>query len=333
MSRAYRVFLVVFSMTAFFIGMQQVSLDTPSSSSHAGGATGSPRREGSAPNTSRGNRSDTKLPPPATTEQEGQVRSRNGADLPLRVGIFMTTHWSKEQQMYLPCWEHAMKLPILKNADLILYTPANLSREELARLHFRRITLKQFPNRGYQASAIQAVSDAFGNLGRREKWFEGYDWVIRLNLDVLIMHDGWLQQVMNNMSVDGIFHNCDKRRGVRFLHTDFFAVRPQAVNATAVESCNQSNAEEHFSCSVRSIILSKRFQWVEDAEDSNHTCRIRGVKSPVVHSHQLWRYCPDYFAAPAGIKRFRWKNYTLHDARSPKPIAPDASRSCSFASP
>ncbi|CAE7567021.1 unnamed protein product [Symbiodinium natans] len=223
----------------------------------------------------------------------------------------MTTHWSQDQQRYLPCWERAVQLPILKHADLILYTSVNLSNEALGRLKFRKATLKHFQNRGYQAGAIQAMQDAFGPQGRREKWFEGYDWVIRLNLDVLIMHDTWLRQTMADTSIDGIFQHCDPLPRLRRVHTDFFAIRPQALDPAAVESCNQSLAEEQFSCSIRSILRSKRFRWVQDADASNSTCRIRGASSSVVHSHQLWRFCPNYFAAPPGVKRFRWSNYTL----------------------
>ena len=43
---------------------------------------------------------------------------------------------------------------------------------------------KQYHNEGWQEGAMRAVKDGFGSLGSREKWFEGYDWVMRLNPDV-----------------------------------------------------------------------------------------------------------------------------------------------------
>jgi hypothetical protein len=59
-------------------------------------------------------------------------------------------------------------------------------------------------------------------------WFDDYDWVIRINPDVLIRNLTWLLQQLQNPNVEGIFHDSTPRRGHQ-LHTDFFAVRPKAV--------------------------------------------------------------------------------------------------------
>ncbi|OLQ05908.1 hypothetical protein AK812_SmicGene10863 [Symbiodinium microadriaticum] len=211
---------------------------------------------------------------------------------PLRLAVFMTTHWSDHHKQYLPCWERAVQhLSLLQDADLILYTSGNISSSELARFHFRNITVRKYINPGWQEGAVQAVQDGFGAKGYQEKWFEGYDWVIRLNPDVLIMDDKWLLETMGDASVDGIFGQCMGRQ----LHTDFFAVRPQAMDHTIVDGCPPTSAEKHFQCAAKSILESNRYAWIKNYK--NAVCHIVGVNSPVVHSHALWKCCPDYFAA------------------------------------
>ena len=164
----------------------------------------------------------------------------------------------EQHKQYLPCWERAVQhLSLLQNADLILYTWGNISSSELAQFHFRNIIVKNYINPGWQEGAIQAVQDGFGTKGYQEKWFDGYDWVIRLNPDVLIMDDKWLLETMGDASVDGIFGECMGRQ----LHTDFFAVRPQAMVHTIVDGCPPTSAEKHFQCAVQSILKSKRYAW------------------------------------------------------------------------
>ena len=109
------------------------------------------------------------------------------------------------------------QLPLLRNADLILYTSGNISTADMEPLRFRNFFVKHAKNPGYQQGAIQAVVDGFGPKGHQEKWFDGYDWVVRLNPDVLILQDEWLHETMLNSSVDGIFGECKGGQ----IHTDF----------------------------------------------------------------------------------------------------------------
>ena len=214
---------------------------------------------------------------------------------PLRVAVFMTTHWSKQHKKYLSCWEYATKkLKLLKNADLVLYTSERPSKEELAKLHFHKIKIKDFVNPGYQSGAVQAWKDAFGAVnGTKGKWFKGYDWVIRLNPDVLIFDDKWLLATMHNSSIDGIFQNCGNCR----VHSDFLAIRPEVVNHTLVDESLDINAEQHLTFSLVHLLkVTKRWVWIEGGEPVKpQGCRITGNHSPAVHNHTLSRYCPDYF--------------------------------------
>jgi hypothetical protein len=120
--------------------------------------------------------------------------------------IYMTTHLSKSHLRFLSCWRDAIKrMEIFKYADLILYTSRQPSLRQLAMLPFHKITMKLYNNTGYSEGAIQAMIDPFVE---KMTWFDEYDWVIRLNPDVLIRHDTWLIQTMLNTSIDGIFHDC-----------------------------------------------------------------------------------------------------------------------------
>ena len=123
--------------------------------------------------------------------------------------------------------------------------------------------------------ATKAVTDAFGEKGYQEKWFEGYDWVIRLNADVLLMDDTWLRKTMENASIDGIFGACMGDQ----IHTDFFALRPQAVDYKLVDECsNKYGAEKHFTCAIANLLRSKRFTWVPRKFFGkvflSHTCEL-----------------------------------------------------------
>jgi hypothetical protein len=186
---------------------------------------------------------------------------------------------------------------IFKYADLILYTAIQPTSKQLSMLPFRNKTVKLYENTGYQSGAIQAMIDSFV-----DNWFDGYDWVIRLNPDVLIRKDTWLIQTMLNISMNGIFHDCFNRKSYNNAttdyHTDFYAFRPSAVDLNILLRSKDKDAEPHMSNGFRNIFDSGHFAFVKGALNSKPgTCRIEGVDSPVVHSHTLWRQCPNYYNA------------------------------------
>ncbi|CAE7203409.1 unnamed protein product [Symbiodinium sp. CCMP2592] len=107
------------------------------------------------------------------------------------------------------------------------------------------------------------------------------------------MDDVWLRRAMENTSVDGIFGVCTPG-----ILTDFFAVRPQAVDYKLVDACSgRFGAEKHFTCAIGNVLRSRRFTWVEGGEDK--VCRMVGARSPVVHVHGFSRCCPDYLSPQA----------------------------------
>jgi hypothetical protein len=258
----------------------------------------------------------------------------------VKLVIYMTTHLSQSHLSFLPCWNDAIhRLEIFRYADLILYTPNTFDpvpTRVLQNLPFRNnIIVKYYNNTGYQDGAIQAMIDPFlvenndnnNESGNSTSWFDGYDWVIRLNPDVLIRNDTWLIQTMMDESIDAILHDCYNRilyppiqrkipppQRLPKFHTDFTAFRPNAIDrelvlstplATfdAVKNRTTTNAEMHLTMSLWNIYQSKRFVYVNGGKNSipGH-CRLEGVDSPILHVHEIAQFCPYYYnATNAGI--------------------------------
>jgi hypothetical protein len=175
----------------------------------------------------------------------------------------------------------------------MMYTPTVPTDEQLELLPFRNITIKIYKNEDYQSGAVQAMIDPFLD---KITWFDDYDWVIRVNPDVLIRKDAWLMQTMLNQSVDMIVHYCYSKRkytkSVKF-HNDFFAFRPNAVDRLRILQADRSRAEKHFSIAFRHLYDEGRFAYVEGGKNAKDgTCRIEGVHSPVLHVHELSDFCP-----------------------------------------
>jgi hypothetical protein len=230
----------------------------------------------------------------------------------LRIAVYMTTHQSEQHLRYLEkCWPYAtMHLPLLQHADLIYYYAPYTSKvydrhrarnsnhtalepptRVLKQLHFHNITVRRYQNRGYQEGAKQAMVDPF-ELG----WFDGYDWIVRLNPDVLIRNDTWFLEQMLNTSVDALFYHLG---GQLAVHSDFYAFRPKAANATALkENLNtSSHAEYHLAHGFRHAIQAGRVAWIPHWERKRTAARVVGKKSYVIHEHSLVNHCPNYFNA------------------------------------
>ena len=215
--------------------------------------------------------------------------------------LYITTHLSHGHKKFLPCWKDVMKrLHIFKDADLMIYTSTKLSKRQLRNFPFQNTTIKLFANPGYQEGAVQAMVDPYLE-NNNTSWFDDYDWVIRLNPDVLIRKDEWLMQTMLNTSVDMIVHECrttNRYSTTPILHTDFFAFRPRAVDRERLLQANRKHAEGHFTAAFRHLYDAGRFAYVEGAKNAREgICRIEGVHSPVLHVHELSKYCPYYFDA------------------------------------
>ena len=234
----------------------------------------------------------------STTNKEITFGPEGWSDVKLL--IYMTTHLPQEHVAFLPCWNDAVqRLDIFKYADLMMYTSSEPAVEHLELLPFRNTTVKLYTNPGYQSGAVQAMVDPF--LDNETSWFDEYDWVIRVNPDVLIRADEWLMQTMLNTSVDMIVHECSSvnRYTVNtHLHTDFFAFRPSAVDRDLLLQADRNHAETHFTAAFRHLYDAGRFIYVEGARNPMEgICRIEGNHSPIVHNHEMAAFCPYYYNA------------------------------------
>jgi hypothetical protein len=207
----------------------------------------------------------------------------------------MTTHLSAEHLKFLnECWPSAIeKLPLLRDAHLIMYTSANITEDLLKKLPFQSITVKTYNETRYaeirrkQDGAIRAMLDPF-----KYNWFSNYDWVIRLNPDVLIRRDEWLRMTMLNETVDAILIEYIKGRAI---HTDFTAFRPSAPRKDKLYESRITTAEYQIYGGFEHIIQSGRLQWLPHAERTGGAARVVGKQSDVIHHHELVNYCPDFF--------------------------------------
>jgi hypothetical protein len=248
----------------------------------------------------------------------------------LKIAIYMTTHGSTSHGRFLEkCWPSAIqKLKILSDAHLILYSAVAPSPEIMESLRgFQKIVVHQFEQLPIPTNATHAEEEAHKQNGAKHamidpysvsnhtdsnnestttttSWFDGYDWVIRLNPDVLIRREKWLRQTMLMPDVDAILIDYSTpEQPLRRLNTDFYAFRPAAVDRAALmlEFDRQPTAEKHFGAALQSILQSNRFRWVPGTTRIKADARVLGRQSPVIHAHAALHSCPDYWNATDGV--------------------------------
>jgi len=216
-----------------------------------------------------------------------------------KIAIYMTTHLSEQHLDFLEhCWPAAIeKLPLVRNADLIVYSTAHnkASEEIFGRLGFKNVTIhSKDPPKGRgrlekQQGATYAMMDPFLP---ENQWFQGYDWIVRLNPDVLIRRDDWLLQTFNDPNCDGVFIPWGK-----LLHTDFFAFRPSKANGTALLKARtwKAHAESDIVAGFDTMIQQKRVAHLPNVVKKSGPARLEGRHQDVVHVHSFVKECPNYF--------------------------------------
>jgi len=215
----------------------------------------------------------------------------------------ITTHMSSQHYEYLKnCWPRLLAtLPLFQRSDFAMYVTKNRTQEidmDFINSVFARHGIVTFiaHNPGKQAGAIAALTEGFKN-----SWFAGYDWVIRVNPDVLIRNDSFILEQMRDPSVSGIFDDCldvpcPAGNGCvgRLIHTDFFAIRPCSISADALMQgarTNATSAELMATEAFSSIIKCGADAWLPGTGPHHGECRVVGVSSPVIHDHSLSDKC------------------------------------------
>jgi hypothetical protein len=200
-----------------------------------------------------------------------------------RVLIFLTTHFSRPHREFLQrCWPHSIaNSQLLQKSDIFVFSTGRYSRtKSLLENVFasNRLTIHQEMNPGKQGGAILALK-----LAELHGWFDNYDWVIRLNPDVIIKNDTEILLNIMDPNMDGIFINCKGRNTT--LHTDFSVFRPSALPPEKFTS-NYSNAEIAFTEDMQSILQSGRYVWLPFSRPSGPgICRVVGDVVAHLHSN------------------------------------------------
>ena len=213
-----------------------------------------------------------------------------------RILTYITTHMSSMHHEYLErCWPTLLEnLPIFRRSDFMMFVTTGHRRKkvdlDLIRSVFAGpgIIVHVRSNPGYQEGAVLALTEAYKN-----GWFEGYDWVVRVNPDVVIRNDTFLLASMKDDSISGIFDDClekacpgGRQSLQRLIQTDFIAFRPDAVSRDKLLGSNITNAEKMATQVFSSIVKNGSDAWLPNTGPHKGNCRVTGDLSPVVHDHR-----------------------------------------------
>jgi hypothetical protein len=199
----------------------------------------------------------------------------------MRVLLFITTHLSAQHVLFMRSVWPSVVAPLLFQCDVLFFTtsPSPPLFRDLFHGNFTTVT---YNNTGYQSGAIQAMT----YLQTHRDRMSGYDWVIRLNPDVIIKNSDWIETVMQDPDVDGIFVDCFSSGCQRsctkgHIHTDLTIFRPRSLPHTLL---NITHSETHATALFNSVVARGRDRWVPHTTQHG-SCR---VNSPdVVHDHSL----------------------------------------------
>lgn len=219
------------------------------------------------------------------------------------------------------CWPNVLaRSPLLRSADVAVYlNPANAGKRKEAMdvlkdtfaeqdltVYVREAT--KFPGlstKKREAAWKQTGSHAALRDAVQFGWFGGYDWVIRVNPDVLIRDDSFISS-MEDPSVLALLFPCsfhgDKTNGFK-AHTDFFVIKPQVLSDEFPAALIRANAEMTFSRSLQASVFAKNaHRWINMAHPAfrkSPICRAGYgydfYDSPVIHEHVMH---PDICSVP-----------------------------------
>jgi hypothetical protein len=207
--------------------------------------------------------------------------------------LYITSHLSQSHEEFLHrCWPYVLSnSKLVQMADVKVFLNGDLERQSADAAVFRyvfrekvrqnKFSMHQVENTGYQEGAIAAMS-----TGHKSGWFEGYDWVVRVNPDVIIRNDTWiLETIMSSdiENVSGIFVDCDgycKKKthcdpGLRFrIHSDFTVFKPSALSPNLFWN-ESDNAEYMNRIAFLSIVEQGQDRWLVDSvPDIRRRCRL-----------------------------------------------------------
>ena len=203
------------------------------------------------------------------------------------------------------CWKSLLESSaLLRSADVRVYMNSPKVEERADALHllnntFMNQNITVHVRSSWGTGKTQYYGQHARDVKQREamesltyatilKWFTGYDWVIRINPDVMIRDDTFLvNTIANDTNASAILINCDWSKNQTRAHTDFFAIKPKALDPLAFLAPSTSNAEASFTNDIRPILESKGHRWIRDAFPTYRFCQAGwgNDKSPIIHKH------------------------------------------------
>ena len=222
-----------------------------------------------------------------------------------KILLYITTHFSDTHISALKyIWPYAVKSShLMSQADVLLHYTIDDEQEHdeqydqaysLMKIIFEstgnNVTIPDAKqNAGYQEGAIQAISDALEN-----NWFTPYDWIIRVNPDVIIRNDTWIiHQMLNPSNVGAILVDCSDKylnTAQAKVHTDFSIFQPKYIkipsSSEEIKDLERmTNAEKKFTKLMEEVLTTGKAAILPDNDPNHGFCRVQGDKSSVVHDH------------------------------------------------
>jgi hypothetical protein len=251
----------------------------------------------------------------ATGLAEGVTKDEDANRNPLyfssEVLIYITTVFSDEHQRYLRCcWPQLLSQSrLFKNAHFMIFSNNVTTVDEtlLAEIRdmfldnnvksfefkfadgtpelelYMELILKEEKRGGRRewGHAMQYGATMAMSIGFSVGWFQPFDWIVRVNPDVLIRQSDFLVDNVDDPFIDAVILWCNPKE----IHTDFFAVRPKAVAPDAFSNITVFHAETTATNEFKRIIEARRYIVVPDVQPSRRFCRIRGPTAAVYHVH------------------------------------------------
>jgi len=200
----------------------------------------------------------------------------------MRVLLYFTT-FPKQQHldMMRSCWPSLLSAgKVLQGADVLVFLggeaePAFIARwrAEVQKLAANTTVVHDAWNPGHQLGAMRAM-----HLLMNNSWWKGYDWVIRLNPDVLIYDDTWIDTFFRDEKLSAVLANCQANKLTKtgHVHTDFLAMRPERIPQNSFADWETAKHAETQATNVFAEIISeKKCAWLLPM-NRDLRCRARG---------------------------------------------------------
>jgi hypothetical protein len=219
----------------------------------------------------------------------------------LNILVFITTIFSTQHIEYFNCcWPRLMAYsPLLSNAHITIFANNHTQQpsHDMDQMQSLFIHNPSFQFKFLEEDTINHTNvylnkdkklQMGANLGlelaSKNEWFKPYEWMIRINPDVLIRNSDWIIETMKNTTIDAIFMMCVSRK----VHTDFFAVRTSLFNHSTFSVMVDANHERTAYTYFRPVLESGRYALLPMDGRSRGFCRV-GHNFPktaiVYHGH------------------------------------------------